>query len=99
MAKKVVRLTEVLAKIKRREMKDFKQSLKESTEDMLANMESPVGFAIVIWNSKGDMDSFYDVGEGVIGVGMVPTLVHDKLNRQVAQDNLVTNMLDENLDS
>jgi hypothetical protein len=89
---KIVKLAEVLGKIKRSEMKDFKLSLKESIDAMLAEMDSPVGYAIVIWDDKGDMDSNYDVRRGIIGLSMVPTLVHDKLNRQIAQDNLVLSM-------
>lgn len=98
MAKKIVKLREVLGKIKKDELKDFKLSLRETIDAMFAGMESPVGYAIVMWDGKGDMDSNYDVRSGVIGLGQVPTLVSDKLNRQITQDNIINNMAEIGLD-
>jgi hypothetical protein len=95
--KKIVQLKEVLGKIKRNELKDFKLSLKDSIDDILSAMESPVGYAIVIWSDKGELDSNYEVRGGAIGLGMVPTLVHDKLNRQITQDNLIDSVAESNL--
>ena len=42
------------------------------------------GFAIVVWDARGDMKSAYDAARGPIGPALVPTLVSDALNRHVA---------------
>ena len=42
------------------------------------------GFAIVVWDERGDMRSAYDATRGPIGPALVPTLVSDALNRHVA---------------
>jgi hypothetical protein len=42
------------------------------------------GFAIVVWDKKGDLRSAYDATRGPIGPALVPTLVSDALNRHVA---------------
>jgi hypothetical protein len=42
------------------------------------------GFAIVVWDSRGDMRTAYDAARGPIGPALVPTLVSDALNRHVA---------------
>lgn len=42
------------------------------------------GFAIVIWDKKGNLHSAYDVEPGPVGLALMPTLVSDALNRHVA---------------
>ena len=42
------------------------------------------GFALVVWDERGDMRTAYDATRGPIGPALVPTLVSDALNRHVA---------------
>jgi hypothetical protein len=42
------------------------------------------GFALVVWDSRGDMRTAYDAARGPIGPALVPTLVSDALNRHLA---------------
>ena len=45
-----------------------------------------VGFAIVSWDQTGAMHSVYLAESGPVTANLVPTLVHDALNRHVAVD-------------
>lgn len=42
------------------------------------------GFAVVVWDKQGNLQSAYDAARGPIGPALVPTLVSDALNRHVA---------------
>jgi hypothetical protein len=42
------------------------------------------GFALVVWDSEGDLQSSYDTTRGPIRPPLVPTLASDALNRHVA---------------
>ena len=42
------------------------------------------GFALVIWDRNGDLWTSYDAQTGIVGPALMPTLVHDALNRHVA---------------
>jgi hypothetical protein len=42
------------------------------------------GFAIVVWDQRGEMRTSYNTTRGPIGPALVPTLVSDALNRHVA---------------
>lgn len=42
------------------------------------------GFAVIVWDKRGDLRSAYDATRGPIGPALVPTLVSDALNRHVA---------------
>ncbi|HML28215.1 MAG TPA: hypothetical protein PKE16_05125 [Hyphomicrobium sp.] len=42
------------------------------------------GFALVVWNTKGEMRTVYDASSGPIGPALLPTLASDALNRHVA---------------
>jgi hypothetical protein len=42
------------------------------------------GFALVVWDNRGDMRTAYDAARGPIGPALVLTLVSDALNRHLA---------------
>jgi hypothetical protein len=42
------------------------------------------GFALVVWNKRGEMRTVYDASQGPIGPALLPTLASDALNRHVA---------------
>jgi len=42
------------------------------------------GFAVVVWDRRGDVRSSYEAAQGPIGPALVPTLVSDALNRHIA---------------
>lgn len=42
------------------------------------------GYAVVVWDTNGDLRSAYNAAKGPIGPALVPTLVSDALNRHVA---------------
>ena len=65
--------------------RDMRQSLFErcrAAADQLGDNIS--GFALVVWDTQGDLRSAYDATRGPIGPASIPTLVSDALNRHVA---------------
>lgn len=80
-----VRLSEAIDEHKRAAGRDMRQSLFarcRAAADQLGDNIS--GFALVVWDTKGDLRSAYDATRGPIGPALVPTLVSDALNRHVA---------------
>ena len=87
--KRVVKLTEVLAKRNKAEVRDMRAMIREYVDELCTDMDSIDGFAIVIWDRKGNPSSDYYVGGGAIGPSLMPAYVHDRLQRQLTQ-NLMT---------
>lgn len=54
----------------------------EAAVDAVGN--DVAGFALIVWNSKGEMRTVYDASKGPIGPALLPTLASDALNRHVA---------------
>ncbi|MBN9289656.1 MAG: hypothetical protein J0H36_00690 [Hyphomicrobium denitrificans] len=50
----------------------------------VADLDRLAGYALVVWDARGDMRTAYNAAEGPIGPALVPTLVADALNRHVA---------------
>jgi hypothetical protein len=42
------------------------------------------GFALVVWDKNGEMQTAYDASRGPVGPALLPTLASDALNRHVA---------------
>ena len=65
--------------------RDMRQSLFQRCRAAVDQLRDDIsGFAIVVWDNKGDLRSAYDATRGPIGPALVPTLVSDALNRHVA---------------
>jgi hypothetical protein len=61
-----------------------KTLLFEACADISSDLQNITGYAIVAWNDGGEIRSAIYSGGGPIGLGMIPTLAHDALNRHVA---------------
>jgi hypothetical protein len=61
----------------------------------LSDLDSPVGYSLVVWSSRGEIVSDYDSQGGIIGIGMIPMLSHDVLSRHISQE-LALNNLEKN---
>jgi hypothetical protein len=80
-----IRFSAVVDNRKRADGREMRQSLFErcrAAADQLG--DNIAGFALVVWDTKGDLRSAYDATRGPIGPALVPTLVSDALNRHVA---------------
>lgn len=63
--------------VRHRLFSDCRRALQQAGNDLS-------GFALVTWTRDGDLHSAYDARHGLIGPGLVPTLVADTLNRHQA---------------
>jgi hypothetical protein len=80
-----VRLTEALDDRKRANGRQMRQSLFRRCRAAVNQLGDNIsGFALVVWDSQGDLRTSYDATRGPIGPALVPTLVSDALNRHVA---------------
>jgi hypothetical protein len=86
MAKKVI-LREVAEQARRSGAKRLRSHLYEDCRALVDGLGGDVsGYAIVAWTSEGELRSVYHTGRGLIRPAIIPVLVHDALNRHVAQD-------------
>lgn len=67
-----------------RDAAQLREELVEKCGCALSDIEHIAGYALVVWDSRGDMRSAYNAAQGPIGPALVPTLVADALNRHVA---------------
>lgn len=42
------------------------------------------GYAVVVWDREGTLESAFCTAYGAVGAGMVPTMTADALNRHLA---------------
>jgi hypothetical protein len=85
MNKKPVRLVAVSDANRKVEARAMRASLFSRARAAIDQAGDDIaGFAIVVWDGKGDMRTAYDATRGIIGPALVPTLVSDALNRHVA---------------
>lgn len=83
--KKPVKLATVANDAKKREAKDVREMLFARCRAAIDQMGDDIaGFALVVWDQRGDMRTAYDAERGPISFALVPTLVSDALNRHVA---------------
>jgi hypothetical protein len=86
MSNKVV-LKEVAEQLRRSEAKRFRSHIFEDCRRLVHELGGDVsGYALVAWTIEGELRSIYHTGRGLIRPAIIPVLVHDALNRQVAQD-------------
>jgi hypothetical protein len=67
-----------------KDLAELREELIEKCSGAIAELENVAGFALVVWDSRGEMRSAYNAAQGPIGPALVPTLVADALNRHVA---------------
>jgi hypothetical protein len=67
-----------------RDAAELREELIEKCRCSVAELDQIAGYAMVVWDARGDMRSAYNAAEGPIGPALVPTLVADALNRHVA---------------
>lgn len=61
--------------------------LHQACRDVIAQRDTLAGFALIAWDRQGDLSSAVRCWDGSpIGPALVPTLVHDALNRHIAVD-------------
>jgi hypothetical protein len=63
---------------------ELREELLEKCRAAVAELDHIAGYALVVWDGRGDMRSAYNAAQGPIGPALVPTLVADALNRHVA---------------
>ena len=63
---------------------ELREELLEKCRSAIAELDDVAGFALVVWDSRGEMRSAYNAAQGPIGPALIPTLVADALNRHVA---------------
>jgi stalled ribosome alternative rescue factor ArfA len=86
MSNKVV-LKEVSEQVRRSKAKRLRSHLFEDCRMLVDELDGDVsGYALVAWTTEGELRSIYHTGRGLIRPAIIPALVHDALNRQVAQD-------------
>jgi len=84
--KRITKLHNVLAKIRREEGKEFRFLLRDGMEDVLDGLDEPyAGFAFVAWDRKGNANAVCHAGEGAIGPMMVPALAQTTLTSVIMQ--------------
>lgn len=82
----VLRIVSNKDKSERHAKKQAKQRYFRSCQEAIDGIESDLaGYAIVVWTKSGNAISVLHCGDGLIGHGLVPTLVHDVINRHVAK--------------
>ena len=85
MASKLVRLSIASSEHKANEAREIRASLFGRCRAAIDHLGDDIaGFAVVVWDRRGDLRSAYDTTRGPIGPALVPTLVADALNRHVA---------------
>jgi hypothetical protein len=62
----------------------MREDFLEKCRSSVADLDQIAGYALVVWDMRGDMRSVYSASQGPIGPSLVPTLVADALNRHVA---------------
>jgi len=67
-----------------REAAELREEFLEKCCVSVADLDHLAGYALVVWDARGDMRTAYNASEGPIGPALVPTLVADALNRHVA---------------
>jgi hypothetical protein len=76
---------EVAAEKKHDEAREIREALFGQCRSILEQLGDDVsGFALVVWDRRGDLRSSYDTGHGPLRPALVPTLAGDALNRHVA---------------
>lgn len=68
------------------ESQEVEGALLRCGKQLSEELDGLTGFAIVAWSRDGEVRSAYQIGSGPIGMGLVPTLACDALNRHVALD-------------
>lgn len=63
---------------------EVRADLLETCRCSAAELDQIAGYALVVWDTRGEMRSVYNAAQGPIGPALVPTLVADALNRHVA---------------
>jgi hypothetical protein len=72
---------------KHNEAREIREALFGQSRSILEQLGDDVsGFALVVWDRRGDLRSSYDTGHGPLRPALVPTLASDALNRHVALD-------------
>jgi len=78
---------DVAADRKHEEAREIREALFGQCRSILEQLGDDVsGFALVVWDRRGDLRSSYDTGHGPLRPALVPTLAGDALNRHVALD-------------
>jgi hypothetical protein len=78
-------IVEVLNEHRASDAKNVRESLFQRCRAACDQVGDDIaGFALVVWDKRGDMRTAYDAERGPIGPALVPTLVSDALNRHVA---------------
>lgn len=63
---------------------ELREEFIEKCRCSVADLDRIAGYALVVWDPRGDMRSMYSAVEGPIGPALIPTLVADALNCHVA---------------
>jgi len=63
---------------------EMREDLMEKCRCSIADLDHVAGYALVVWDQRGELRSVYNAAQGPIGPALVPTLVADALNRHVA---------------
>lgn len=79
----VKHLSEVVRMRDKSDTREVLRSLRASVRTALSD-GTTAGYALVMWAKDGALTSAVYVDKGVIARSLVPTLVHDALNRHVA---------------
>lgn len=67
-----------------KDLAELREELLEKCCCAITELGDVAGFALVVWDSRGEMKSAYNAAQGPIGPALVPTLAADALNRHVA---------------
>lgn len=82
---KPVKLAAVINDTKKEEAKRLRENLFLRCRQAIDQMGDDIaGFALVVWDERGDLRTAYNAENGPISFALVPTLVSDALNRHVA---------------
>lgn len=80
-----VSLKAVVNQRQRTAEREVRRALFKRCREAIEQLDADIsGFAIVVWDTQGNLQSAYDAARGPIGPALVPTLVSDALNRHVA---------------
>lgn len=78
---------DVASERKHDEAREVREALFGQCRSILEQLGDDVsGFALVVWDRRGELRSSYDTGHGPLRPALVPTLAGDALNRHVALD-------------
>jgi len=75
--------SESVADFKSEWLADFRRNQHSILEQLGDDVS---GFALVVWDRRGELRSSYNTGHGPLRPALVPTLAGDALNRHVALD-------------